>query len=765
MNSQRQMILFLINMIIINCLFVSYVHTNENFSNEKLGSKITKNNMETIKSLNLLENANRAKKSSLHNTNKLILNSKKAKSSQQPEKPEELPDGFSSWFEGWVHYYKYDNDTNISRPKNFFVNKEFFAQRKKMKNLMDKDQYGGFHIPDKNSFYVVLTAKDVNVYSNRDDPFLNQVDSLSYKDVEPIPSDQKFKGGVQDLFRFSIGYCLLVKIKFKFESSSKTAPQRWVFCVDDQKQKTKLLHALIRAKTFDQNRDGEILSSAGINLDKSTEDMQDYLRGKKSSAKYNDLKKNQKAIDGYWITINEWTECNVKCGGGLSFKQRMCIPPKGNGRPCIGEEISTKECNTQPCPDAAAYQRELELAKPIVNNPIVKIGTFSERPQRYTKCIIKDVDAFFTEMNTDTMTEQKIPSRVVMNNRTISVYKSDNYQDLALSFDLQQSSFKIPDNSFCCFKLADKLKSVDICGYQKMCGEAAKNTWANQWSKDFNLFKTKCKEGFEESLLDGDDESLLEKQSKDKMKQAGLEMSKAKKIKIKNDLMNDQTDSLRQDLMNTQKIGFEAIEKELDIESMLKDEEKEKEQDDLKLLADRLNKENDKLKCIKEGIQEKEIDNEFIAQQHQVNSDLVGIKQEFNAKILKKRKALKDLLEKMKRRSRLEKSKLESEIKTLRNKISEDVMTAQRNGSTNTCHEGKINTDKRVKYCDEKFVDDYINNGDCKKKEEFCYLCCETEFGNNFIDKRETCYQMCDRNEDPANEPPGDHWSWKAKGN
>ena len=41
------------------------------------------------------------------------------------------------------------------------------------------------------------------------------------------------------------------------------------------------------------------------------------------------------------------------------------------------------------------------------------------------------------------------------------------------------------------------------------------------------------------------------------------------------------------------------------------------------------------------------------------------------------------------------------------------------------------------------FIDDFINNRECKT-DEFCYMCCETEFGNMHIDKREKCYNLCD---------------------
>ena len=705
--------------------------------------------------------------SSLHLNSNLYFRQKNKFKSQVgvgPETVTKLPEGFVSWFEGWVHYYKYNNDTDISRPTMFFVNSKFFNQRTPVKDLSDKDDFGKKIIPDKNSFYLVLNKDSMNVYSTRNDPFLNQVDNLDYSFIEAIPLDKKYEGGVQDMFRFSIGYCIMVKVKLALELSSQTSAQRWIFCVNKEEEKMKLLQSLIKAKLYSQSKSGEIVSSEALAAQKSNENIADFLRNKRQSSKEDDLKKNQTAVDGYWITLQDWTECNMKCGGGLSFKQKMCVPPKGSGRPCIGDSVESKECNTQACPEIKSYLKQIDKNKPVIKNPIVKIGSFSNRPQRYVKCKIKDVDAFYSHIDKDTMTEMRIPVRVVMNNHTISVYKSDEYTDVTASFELKDSLITVPDNSFCCLNISDKLKTANICGYDKNCGSVSKNEWVVEWKKDFNTFKNLCHNGIEESLLDGDDEAALSQKAKDKIKQANLDISKAKKRKVKDEVISEQTDNLRKNLIETQKTGFEAIEKELDIENMLKEEEKQKEVDDINLLKKKLETESEKLKCIKENIQEKEIDNDFIAQQHQVDSDIVQIKQEFSSKILKKREKLKNLLDKMRKKSKMDKKKLESEIKTLRNKIAEDLLTIQKNGSIEFCREGKVNLDKRVAYCDKNFVDDFINNGECKKDEEFCYLCCETEFGNSFMNKREACFTMCDLKEEvKENEKIGDHWAWRAK--
>lgn len=49
------------------------------------------------------------------------------------------------------------------------------------------------------------------------------------------------------------------------------------------------------------------------------------------------------------MTLQDWTQCTLVCGGGTQTMQRMCIPPMNGGKSCEGEAILTKKCNTKPC--------------------------------------------------------------------------------------------------------------------------------------------------------------------------------------------------------------------------------------------------------------------------------------------------------------------------------------------------------------------------------------------------------------------------------
>jgi len=114
------------------------------------------------------------------------------------------------------------------------------------------------------------------------------------------------------------------------------------------------MHLLRQQKLEEQRQDGIILYTTPIKQAKSnSESLVDLLSTKKAgnekgSAEHSLL---ETAVDGYWVTINDWTACSLKCGGGVSTLQRACVPPKNGGKTCKGTAINNKVCNVKPCPD------------------------------------------------------------------------------------------------------------------------------------------------------------------------------------------------------------------------------------------------------------------------------------------------------------------------------------------------------------------------------------------------------------------------------
>ena len=213
----------------------------------------------------------------------------------------------------------------------------------------------------------------------------------------------------------------------------------------------------------------------------------------------------QKLTDGYWINIQNWSQCNLKCGGGTSTLQRMCVPPKQGGKDCEGEAIVTKSCNTQPCPGIYKNGQKLDDDRNVtVKNPIMKSLPFSEKPQRFVKCKIKESDLFvYLEVKDkmfDTqpifkrkdMKDQKsveFPVRAIMNNQTVSIYTGDEIDSMYLSFSIKLTSFHRSSKSGCFQLYESKSKYVTLCPFG--C-ENGSTQGLEEWDYDYHLFKFQC---------------------------------------------------------------------------------------------------------------------------------------------------------------------------------------------------------------------------------------------------------------------------------
>jgi len=120
----------------------------------------------------------------------------------------------------------------------------------------------------------------------------------------------------------------------------------------------------------------------------------------------------------------------------------------------------------------------------------------------------------------------------------------------------------------------------------------------------------------------------------------------------------------------------------------------------------------------------------------------------------------------MRAKTRLRKAALEAELNSLRQKMASEILNANKSGGMEKCEEGKIHVETRESYCNAHFIEDFVRNGDCKTDENFCYMCCESEFGSAVIDRRDSCYNMCDLNVPkvtPQKKTGDGPWLWTPK--
>jgi hypothetical protein len=325
-----------------------------------------------------------------------------------------------------------------------------------------------------------------------------------YEDDEKI-------GGITDFGDFSEGFCAKVITR----GAGKIV---WILCFEDNPKKINFINMLRSLKIDEQHEEG-ILAMKHNPATEKKDTIQDLLNPNKNTDRTKNHPKlskdkngnlvvgfnsteNQLLTDGYWIILQDWTQCSLKCGGGTSTLQRMCVPPKSGGKECIGDRITTKPCNMHPCPDVFKTD-ELKNNQTTINKAIIKSMPFSNKPQRYVKCKIKESDLMLFQNVTDPNFKKNpivgnqnlngansisIPMRAIMNNSTFTLFTGEETESLFMSFNLVASRF-IRSTQKGCFQIYESSKK-----YATLCPFGCDNSdkALEEWDYDFNLFKYQC---------------------------------------------------------------------------------------------------------------------------------------------------------------------------------------------------------------------------------------------------------------------------------
>jgi hypothetical protein len=640
-----------------------------------------------------------------------------------------------SYFESWIHYYVSKESIICRKQKSFYQNNQYFTQILPVIDLKRKDKFGTFHIPDKTSFFLTLTMNSLVIYSSRDDSMRFEMDALPYSQIQSIPEDDVKKGGIIDLGKSENGYC----VEIKSIGNKNKIRSNWWICLNSIVEKSMLLKSLIKLKLKDQRKTSKLKTTETIKSENRSNTIANMLRVAKENKEKDSKNYNSgRVLDGYWIMLQDWSDCTLKCGGGESFQQWSCVPPKNNGNECIGESIRVRKCNTQPCPHASTILEMLKTNKKEANpQPIVKVAPFSSRRQRYDKCVLKENDAFLATKSDS----EETPVRIIMNIQTITIFMDDVYQHSLNSYQLFSTTFKKIKKRDCCFEISDGDKHDIICAYPSECSDGK---WVDKWAKDIILFKIQCNTGKAEVLLNQDDQNKLDQDLKKRINSSKADIVSQKQQTLKQEMLMNEVTGIQSKVTQDQTLSFQAVEKELQIENMVKEEENEREEYELQKIRKKIDEEKEKEECLHRIIKEKDMDNQIINEKNSVKQERDEIKKEVVEQIKNKRKQFKNMIQTMREKTNFKKNELEQELLSMRQKMAKEMLKVNSKGDLNNCRKGINDFDYREKYCDIHFVDDYLRNSDCKK-EDFCNMCCEIEFGNNYIMSREKCYQMCDQ--------------------
>jgi hypothetical protein len=601
--------------------------------------------------------------------------------------------------------------------------------------------------------------EEITFAKSKKNAFGSIFDTLKIGYIDPVSEDKGYKGGISNMGSFKEGDCFKV-------TTSKAGRWNWVICTENPSDKIKLMTVIKKLVIKRQRQNGFV--NVGTDPSKNPPTAPGAVNATTLAGATLDpsnmavtLDKN--INDGYWIILQDWSSCTKFCGTGTQTLHRMCVPPKQGGNPCQGQGIVTRMCNIQPCPgtnnivEPDSKEAEIEVLKPKMS-----VLPFSDRPQRYDKCFLKESDLLLTIENDADPSKKKglkvkaiqIPVRVVMNQYTISAFAGLNETDRKISFDIAKVSFYTSIRDPNCFILKEygvpniPMSKSGALGEKAPISEAEFCPFATsspeikeEWDYDFHLFKHQCHEAKKLTAILNTTE--IEEELKQKKGQMRIDMVNEKKKKL---LTKNEETGATIYAKKVKESSLKAIEKEVKLEQMIENEIKEAQNEAIEMKAKELEKEKSKLDCLNKAIKEKELENEYNVAQSATEDRIEGLKKQVAQTINTKRERLKSKIARLKKMSSSALKNMEAQIMNVRLEMVNSLST-KNSFNPEKCRVMVLASTEdeyqrqRKSYCDERMAADPQDHRRCVSSErnDVIALCCDYETDPSIPDDYKKC--------------------------
>merc|ERR1712151_283636 len=177
-------------------------------------------------------------------------------------------------------------------------------------------------------------------------------------------------------------------------------------------------------------------------------------------------------------------------------------------------------------------------------------------------------------------------------------------------------------------------------------------------------------------------------------------------------------------IQKTNSVALQAIQKEINIEEMIKNEEVERERKEEIEVNQRIEAEKEKQKCLVKAIKEKQLENQYNIRQKETERAVTNIKKAAAQAVVKRRADLKKLIATMKKKQKRKTNALAVKLQTVRNSMASDMGKAYKKGSVDVCKDigngtedgngGSLEkVEKRKHYCIANFSENYAMYQTC----------------------------------------------------
>jgi hypothetical protein len=216
---------------------------------------------------------------------------------------------------------------------------------------------------------------------------------------------------------------------------------------------------------------------------------------------------------------------------------------------------------------------------------------------------------------------------------------------------------------------------------------------------------------------------------------------------IKQKIEEKDENKIQSVIADTNKVALKAIQKEMNLEQMIKQEEEDKESREEKEIMFQIDQEKRKSECLALAIKERTIENQYNLRASEADEEVKKIKDETANQITVRRNQLNEGLKKLKQNSARKKMKLKQKLQNVRFEMAKEMGKAYKKGDASRCEKAMNSESDRKTYCSVAYVEDYSSYSTCiEGGEEFCQMCCETEFGDFYVNDRQSCLKKFCKN-------------------
>jgi hypothetical protein len=706
--------------------------------------------------------------SSLKNKN----NSSKSTSKKFSNKSTTISELNTALHQGWLKYLEITEETQ-DVPQTFSKNQMFFLQNSENTgiNTQAKDNIGYINIPNEDFFFFELTAgstNSLNLLSARNPPYRKLEKTIYLSDL--IPQISLTKGGVEDVGNFAEGYCFMIK----FTNYNKNFI--WELCAETIYEKDKWMNKLIEINSkksstiingennyniSNDNLDSMIISSTGdeilpINPIISNPTLmpipphvlptQQIISSPSQGIVVQDLNSGSIVVNphspmpmiptvqaipaGYQI-MGIWTPCSKPCGQGIQTRYLDCM----DENICRGRKMQERLCNIQACKEN--IENHLTKLKKVAEghfdidpNKLVITSHEIFNHNIFDECKLLEGNLMMVVNN------QKILSHVEVNMQTVQIF-SQNNPNVPIVIPMTHLTDVRPSQSIPgCFKIIqDSGNKIALCPEHNL-------TPISTWIQRINEFKHNCSNKLLNKIQTDIASSIHLTQDPEahsnRLKLMQNKVIEDEKIRttIKEKTLELQFDDFKRQVRD-------LLEKEDTYESKLEQQEKERiEFEDKKMRESALKEQTMANKLLNDLQTLAHSDNSYKIKEMAIKREMKNLMNEVEQKISQKREKLINKLQRMRTLHELGEKKTAKELMDMKREMGKKLSILSKKGDPSQCFNNK-NRMFIENYCTHSYTD-FEMQVECKKQNQFCYMCCDSEIGALNKEYLNCCYNKCD---------------------